>query len=171
MCWAFNRQYGTHYLAAMPTNLYGPHDNFDLNTSHVLPALIRKVVEAKASGADHIVVWGTGTPRRELLFSDDLAQACLFLMNLPEAKFAALLAEDLPPLVNIGTGEDLSIRELAELVSDVLGYSGKLVFDRSMPDGTPRKLLDVSRIQALGWRASTSLRDGIRQAFEASGLQ
>lgn len=171
MCWAYNRQYETRYLAVMPTNLFGPHDNFDLNTSHVLPALMRKVSEAKVSGADHIVVWGTGTPRRELLFSEDLAEACIFLMGLPEADFSRLLAEDRPPLINVGTGEDLSIRELAELVCEVLDYSGKLVFDTSKPDGTPRKLLDVSRMRALGWRARTNLRDGIRQAYEASGLK
>lgn len=171
MCWAYNRQYGTSYLAAMPTNLYGPNDNFDLNTSHVLPALIRKVSEAKRSGADHIVVWGTGKPRRELLSSEDLAEACVFLMNLPEKKFSSLLAEGQPPLINIGTGEDLSIRELAELVSEALGYNGRLVFDSTRPDGTFRKLLDVSRIHALGWRARTSLRDGILKVSEASGLK
>lgn len=170
LCWAYNRQYGTRYLTVMPTNLYGPHDNFDLNTSHVLPALMRKVAEAKASGADHIVVWGTGTPRREFLFSKDLAEACVFLMDLSENKFCALLAQDHPPLINIGVGEDLSIRELAELVSSVLGYKGKLIFDLSKPDGTPRKLLDVSLIHALGWRAKTSLHDGILQTYRASSL-
>lgn len=170
LCWAYNRQYGTRYLTVMPTNLYGPHDNFDLNTSHVLPALMRKVAEAKASGADHIVVWGTGTPRREFLFSKDLAEACVFLMDLSENKFCALLAQDHPPLINIGVGEDLSIRELAELVSSVLGYKGKLIFDLSKPDGTPRKLLDVSLIHALGWRAKTSLHDGILQTYHASSL-
>lgn len=168
MCWAYNRQYGTRYLAAMPTNLYGPGDNFDLNTSHVLPALIRKVVEAKAAGERQVTVWGTGTPRRELLYSDDLAGACVFLMNLPEEQYSALLNETQPPLINIGTGEDVTIRELAELVAEVLGYKGELVFDASKPDGTPRKLLDVTRIHELGWRATTSLRDGIRLTYEAA---
>ncbi len=171
MCWAYNRQYGTKYLAAMPTNLYGPGDNYDLKSSHVLPALIRKVVEAKASGAQELVVWGTGTPRRELLYSDDLAEACVFLMQLPEEKFNSLLREDQAPLINIGTGEDVTIRELAETVCRVLGFEGKLVFDTSRPDGTPRKLMDVTRIQSLGWKAHTSLEDGIRRAYEAAREQ
>jgi len=162
MCWSYNRQYGTKFLAAMPTNLYGLGDNFDLDTSHVLPALIRKAVAAKANGDASIEVWGTGTPRRELLYSDDLAEACLFLMNLGEEAFGALLVEDSPPLINIGTGEDLTIRELAEMVCRVVGYEGTLAFNTSMPDGTPRKLLDVSRINALGWRARTPLEEGIR---------
>src|SRR5580698_10458736 len=134
MCWSYNRQYGTRYLAAMPTNLYGPEDNFDLANSHVLPALIRKTAEAKASGAKEVVVWGTGSPRRELLYSDDLAEACCFLMNLDDERFGSLLMEDSPPLINIGTGEDLTIRELAETVARVLGFDGKLVFDTSKPD-------------------------------------
>src|SRR5580704_17278443 len=126
MCWSYNRQYGTQFLAAMPTNLYGPNDNFDLKNSHVLPALIRKAAEAKAAGEKKIVVWGTGTPRRELLYSDDLAEACVFLMSLPDAKFNTLLNSDQPPLINIGTGHDLSIRELAELVCRVVGFEGSL---------------------------------------------
>jgi GDP-L-fucose synthase len=126
LCWAYNRQHGTQYVAAMPTNLYGPGDNFNLETSHVLPALIRKVAEAKLAGASHITVWGTGTPRRELLYSDDLAQACVHLMNLPDAEFTKLLSDDEPPLINIGTGEDLSIREIAELVCKVVGFGGEL---------------------------------------------
>lgn len=166
LCWAYNRQHGTHYVAAMPTNLYGPGDNFNLETSHVLPALIRKVAEARLAGASHITVWGTGTPRRELLYSDDLAQACVHLMNLPEAAFSTLLREDEPPLINLGTGEDLSIREIAELVCKVVGFSGDLQFDASRPDGTPRKLCDVSKIQALGWQATTSLEEGIRRTYE-----
>src|ERR1700678_1844528 len=129
MCWSYNRQYGTRYLAAMPTNLYGPGDNYDLANSHVLPALIRKTPEAEASGSNEVVVWGTGTPRRELLYSDDLAQACCFLMNLDEECFGSLLAEDVPPLINIGTGEDVTIRELAETVARVIGFDGTLVFD------------------------------------------
>jgi GDP-L-fucose synthase len=167
MCWSYNRQYGTRFLAAMPTNLYGPGDNFDLANSHVLPALIRKTAEAKASGAKEVEVWGTGTPRRELLYSDDLAQACCFLMNLDDARFGSLLNEDAPPLINIGTGEDVTIRELAETVARVLGFEGELVFDTSKPDGTPRKLLDVSRLHALGWRHTTGLEDGIRKTWEA----
>lgn len=166
-CWSYNRQYGTRYLAAMPTNLYGPGDNFDLANSHVLPALMRKVVEAKAAGEKRMEVWGTGRPRRELLFSEDLAEACVFLMNLPEERFAGLLTEDQAPLINIGTGEDLTIRELAETVCDVLGFDGELVFDTSRPDGTPQKLLDVSRIRALGWEASTTLPEGILRTYES----
>ena len=162
MCWAYNRQFGTKFLAAMPTNLFGPGENFDLRTSHVLAALLRKVIEAKASGASTITVWGSGTPRREFLYSDDLAQACVFLMNLPDAKYDSLLREDEPPLLNVGTGEDLTIRELAAAICKVVGFEGELEFDPSKPDGTPRKLLDVSRIQALGWRAQTSLEDGLR---------
>jgi GDP-L-fucose synthase len=169
MCWSYNRQYGTRYLAAMPTNLYGPGDNFDLATSHVLPALIRKTAEAKASGAREVVVWGSGTPRRELLYSDDMAQACCFLMNLDEQSFGSLLAEDAPPLINIGTGEDVTIRELAETVARVLGFQGSLVFDSTKPDGTPRKLLDVERLHRLGWRHSTSLEEGIARTYEAVG--
>lgn len=167
MCWSYNRQYGTRYLAAMPTNIYGPGDNFNLANSHVLPALIRKVVQAKLAGARELEVWGTGTPRREFLYSDDLADACVFLMNLPEEKFGALLTADDPPLVNVGTGEDVTIRELAELICAVLGFDGGLVFDASKPDGTPRKLLDVSRMAALGWKARTSLADGIRLTYES----
>ncbi|HKO19146.1 MAG TPA: GDP-L-fucose synthase, partial [Acidobacteriaceae bacterium] len=167
MCWSYNRQYGTRYLAAMPTNLYGPNDNFDLNNSHVLPALIRKTAEAKASGADEVVVWGTGTPRRELLYSDDLAEACCFLMNLDEQRFSSLLTEDTAPLINIGTGEDVTIRELAETVARVIGFGGKLTFDTTKPDGTPRKLLDVSRLHALGWRHRVPLEEGIRRTWEA----
>jgi len=166
MCWSYNRQYGTQFLAAMPTNLYGPGDNFDLNKSHVLPALIRKAAEAKASGDKKIVVWGTGTPRRELLYSDDLAEACVFLMSLPNAKFGTLLNSDEPPLINIGTGHDLSIRALAELVCRVIGFEGSLEFDTTKPDGTPQKLMDSSRIHALGWHSRTSLEDGIRLTYE-----
>jgi GDP-L-fucose synthase len=166
MCWSYNRQYGTRYLAAMPTNLYGPGDNYDLTSSHVLPALIRKTAEAKASGAKEIVVWGTGTPRRELLYSDDLAEACCFLMNLDDARFGSLLVEDSPPLINIGTGEDVTIRELAETVARVLEFDGKLAFDTSKPDGTPRKLMDVGRLHALGWHHTTGLEQGIRRSWE-----
>jgi GDP-L-fucose synthase len=168
MCWSYNRQYGTQYLAAMPTNLYGPGDNFDLQKSHVLPALIRKAAEAKAAGEKKITVWGTGTPRRELLYSDDLAQACVFLLNLPDAKYQTLLNTTEPPLINIGTGEDLTIRELAELVCRVVGFDGQLEFDTTRPDGTPRKLTDVSRIHALGWKATTRLEEGVRRTYESA---
>jgi GDP-L-fucose synthase len=167
MCWSYNRQYGTKYLAAMPTNLYGPGDNFDLNTSHVLPALIRKTAQAIKSGAREVPVWGSGTPRRELLYSDDLAQACTFLLNLNEASYNTLLEEDAPPLINIGTGEDVTIRELAETVARVLGFTGTLVFDTSKPDGTPRKLMDVTRLHQLGWHHNTSLEHGIRLTWDA----
>ena len=171
MCWSYNRQYGTQYLAAMPTNLYGPHDNFDLKTSHVLPALMRKVVEAKASGRNFIEVWGTGTPRRELLYSEDLAEACVFLMQLSDEKFERLISTENAPLINIGTGEDVTIRELAELVSRELGFKGELRFDTSKPDGTPRKLLDVTRIHTLGWHARTKLPEGIRKTYAAAEAQ
>jgi GDP-L-fucose synthase len=171
MCWSYNRQYGTQYLAAMPTNLYGPHDNFDLKTSHVLPALMRKVVEAKAAGRNFIEVWGTGKPRRELLYSEDLAEACVFLMQLPDNEFQKLISTEHAPLINIGTGEDVTIRELAELVMSELGLQGELRFDTSKPDGTPRKLLDVSRIQALGWHARTKLPEGIRKTYAAAKAQ
>jgi GDP-L-fucose synthase len=171
MCWAYNRQYGTQYLAAMPTNLYGPHDNFDLKTSHVLPALMRKVVEAKAAGRTFIEVWGTGTPRRELLYSEDLAEACVFLMQLPDNEFQKSIHSEHAPLINIGTGEDVTIRELAELVAGELGFAGELRFDTTKPDGTPRKLLDVSRMHALGWRAKTGLAEGIRKTYAAAKEQ
>jgi len=165
MCWSYNRQYGTKYLAAMPTNLYGPEDNFDLQSSHVLPALLRKVSEAKQAAEEKLVVWGTGRPRREFLYSDDLAEACLHLLNLPEEVYNSLLGVNEPPLINIGTGEDITIRELAELVANILDFDGQLVFDTTKLDGTPQKLLDVSRIHALGWKARVSLEDGIRRAY------
>ena len=167
MCWSYNRQYGTRYLAAMPTNLYGPNDNFDLATSHVLPALLRKAAEARASGADQLVVWGTGTPRRELLHSDDLAEACVFLMELDEPKYATLLNATDPPLINIGTGVDVTIAELAHLAARVVGFTGRLVFDASKPDGTPRKLMDVTRIEALGWKHRIALEQGVAETWAA----
>jgi GDP-L-fucose synthase len=165
MCWSYNRQHGTQYLAVMPTNLYGPGDNYDLQKSHVLPALIRKAHEAKEAGASELVVWGTGRPRRELLYSDDMAEACLFLLRLPDAEFAKLVAPAALPLINIGTGIDLTIAELAKLVAEVVGFRGALRFDTSRPDGTPQKLLDVSRLASLGWKARTSLKDGIGLAY------
>jgi len=158
MCGAYNSQYGTDYISAMPTNLYGPGDNYDLQNSHVLPALIRKMHEAKTSGGNEVVVWGTGTPRREFLYCDDLADACVFLMERRNAK-------DIGEFVNIGSGKEVMIRELAELVAQVVGFHGTLVFDDSKPDGTPRKLLDVSRLHALGWQAKTEFRDGIAKTY------
>lgn len=155
LCRSYNRQYGTDFVSLMPTNLYGPGDNFDLETSHVLPALLRKFHEAKGAGAPSVTVWGTGTPRREFLHVDDLADACRFVLEHVSTK------GDGPDLLNVGTGEDLTIRELAETIRDVVGYRGEIVFDPSKPDGTPRKLLDVSRLQALGWRARVPLRDGL----------
>ena len=167
MCWSYNRQYGTQYVAAMPCNLYGTEDNFDLQSSHVLPALIRKAVDAKRSGAPSFTVWGTGTPRRELLHSEDLAEGAIFLLEADETVYAEVLKADGPPLVNIGTGEDVTIRELAEMVSRVVGFEGELVFDSSKPDGTPRKLMDVTRMHQLGWHHRVGLEDGIRRVYEA----
>jgi GDP-L-fucose synthase len=166
MCWAYNRQYGTKFLAVMPTNMYGPEDNFDLLTSHVLPALIRKAVLARDGGEKQMVVWGSGNPRREFLHSDDLAEACLFLLELSDSTVDSLLCADRPPLINIGTGEDLTIRELAETVARVVGFEGELVFDAGKPDGTPRKLLDVSIMHSLGWHHRIELEEGIRSVYE-----
>jgi GDP-L-fucose synthase len=166
MCHAYNRQYGTKYMAAMPTNLYGPNDNYDLNNSHVLPALIRKMHEAKQSGAKEVVVWGTGTPKREFLYSEDMADACIFLLEQGEDKLASLFNEALPPLVNIGCGEDLTIKELAEMVAEVVGFKGGLTFDTSKPDGTMRKVMDVSRINKLGWKRTMQLKDGIGLSYQ-----
>jgi len=172
MCWSYNRQYGTRYLAAMPTNLYGPGDNYHPTHSHVIPALLRKFHEARQQGAAEVTVWGSGTPRREFLYSDDMADACVFLMNLPDDRFEALLGSDEsvsgrfePPLINIGTGWDLSIADLAALVQRVVGFEGRIVYDATKPDGTPRKLMDVSRLAAAGWCASTGLEDGLRVAY------
>jgi GDP-L-fucose synthase len=153
---AYGRQHGANYISAMPTNLYGPGDNFDLQSSHALPALLRKAHEAKLSGADHLVVWGSGEPRREFLHSDDLADALHFLLE----------QYDSPDIINVGFGTDVTIRELAELVQAVVGFQGELVFDRTKPDGTPRKLLDSSRLHALGWRPRIDLLSGIRQTYE-----
>ena len=165
-CWAYNRQYQTRFIAAMPTNLYGRGDHYDLQNSHVLPALIRKTHEAKMRGERTVTVWGSGTPRREFLLSDDMADACVFLAGLPESTFDKLFESNaLAPLINIGYGSDLSIRELAEKVAGLLGFTGELVFDASRPDGTPQKLLDSSRMHALGWQPATSLNDGIRLTY------
>ncbi len=178
MCRSYNRQYGTKYLAAMPTNLYGPNDNFDLETSHVLPALMRKFHEAKSGmrdsglgtgepGKSTVTIWGTGSPYREFLHVDDLADASVFLLNLPEEVYTSLLTHHASPaLINIGTGEELTIRELALLIKDVVGFAGELEFDSSKPDGTPRKLSDVSRLQALGWRHRIRLAGGIGSTYE-----
>jgi GDP-L-fucose synthase len=166
MCWSYNRQHGARFLAAMPTNLYGQGDHYDLQNSHVLPALIRKIHEAKQKGEGRVTLWGSGRPRREFLLSDDMAEACVYLMRLPAAKFDPLVAAKQAPLINIGAGEDQSIAELAALIAGVLGYRGEFVYDASKPDGTPRKLLDVSRLAALGWKAKTSLREGIALAYQ-----
>jgi GDP-L-fucose synthase len=159
MCDAYNQQYGTNFLTTMPTNLYGPNDNFDLETSHVLPALLRKCHDAKTSQDEQMVVWGSGTPRREFLHVDDLADACVFLMQNSNAG-------DLDGHVNIGTGVDVSIRELTELIQKIVGYRGDLAFDASKPDGTPRKLLNVDKIGGLGWKARKSLEVGIKETYE-----
>ena len=155
LCESYNRQYGTHFVSAMPTNLYGPGDNYDLETSHVLPALIRKAHEAKSHGASELVVWGTGTPMREFLYVDDLADACVFLMEKGMSS----------GLYNIGTGKDVTIRGLAETVMKVVGFDGRITFDASRPDGTPRKLLDVTSMRNLGWQSRTALMDGIALAY------
>lgn len=172
MCWSYNRQYGTKYLAVMPTNLYGPGDNYHPENSHVIPALLRKFHEAKQRGDRTVTIWGTGTPRREFLYSDDMADACVFLMNLPDDRYTSLLGSDEsvsgrfePPLVNVGVGEDVTIKELAGLVGEVVGFDGELVFDTSKPDGTPRKLMDVRRLNGIGWQASTALHQGLESAY------
>ncbi len=156
LCQAYCREYGANFISAMPTNLYGPNDNFDLETSHVLAALIRKAHEARIRNDQRLIVWGTGKPRREFLHVDDLASACLLLLE----KY------DSPDIVNVGYGEDISIRELAELICEVLGFDGELAWDTSKPDGTPRKLLDVSKLRALGWKPAISLRDGIARTYQ-----
>ena len=165
-CRSYNRQYGTRYVAAMPNNLYGPNDNFDLETSHVLPALIRKFHEAKEGRMVAVTVWGSGTPLREFLHVDDLAEACLFLMNLDGTRYGALLDDPTAPaLINVGSGQEVSIRELALLIKQVVGYEGGVAFDANKPDGTPRKLADASRIHALGWRHRIGLEEGVRNTY------
>lgn len=159
LCHYYNDQYGTNYLSVMPTNLYGPNDNFDLETSHVLPALIRKFHEAKSTGRGTVTLWGSGEPFREFLYVDDLAEACVFLMQKYDAK-------DVGEFINIGTGKDISIKKLAMMIKDIVGYQGNIVYDLSKPDGTPKKLLDVSRLEALGWKAHIDLREGIRRTYE-----
>ena len=175
MCWAYNRQYGTRFLAAMPNNLYGPGDTYDLQNSHVLPALIRKFHEAKLQSQvtghqSPVVLWGTGTPRREMLYSDDMAEACVMLMKLPDNKFDEVIRFEpdspRPPLINIGWGEDHTIRELADHVCEVVGFHGEIAWDSSKPDGTPRKLLDISRLAALGWSPRVSLQEGLKNVYQ-----
>lgn len=166
MCESYNRQFGTHYLSVMPTNLYGPGDNFDLENSHVLPALIRKFHEAKESNASSVTVWGTGTPKREFLYVDDMADACFFLLCLEEEKYKEIIISLDPCLINIGMGKDISIGELADMIKEIVCFDGDIVFDSSKPDGTPQKLLDVSRMNRLGWKAKISLRAGIEKTYE-----
>jgi GDP-L-fucose synthase len=166
MCWSYNRQYGTRYLAVMPTNLYGPGDNYHPENSHVIPALIRKAHEAKVSGAPSMSVWGSGNPRREFLYCEDMADACVYLLNLPDDKYAELLNAEQPPLVNIGVGEDMTIRELAETICRVVGFGGELLFDASKPDGTMRKLQDVGKLRAMGWQAAVSFEAGLALAYQ-----
>jgi GDP-L-fucose synthase len=178
MCWSYNRQYGTQYVAVMPTNLYGPGDNYHPENSHVIPALIRKFHEAKRANSPTVTVWGTGTPKREFLYSDDMADACVFLLVLPDEQFKALLGSDetktgefMPPVVNIGVGEDITIKELAETVKTVVGYQGEIEFDATKPDGTPRKLMDVSRLTRMGWKARTAFVEGLQQAYTSAATQ
>jgi GDP-L-fucose synthase len=166
-CWAYNRQFGTQFLAVMPTNLYGPGDNYDLRTSHVIPALIRKMHEAKLAQAPMVSVWGTGSPLREFLYSDDLADACLFLMGLDQEKFDNLLnSNHHAPIINVGCGEDLTIKALAQLISEVVGFKGNIVFDATKPDGTPRKLLCIDKIRELGWSGARGLQQGLTQSYQ-----
>jgi GDP-L-fucose synthase len=168
MCWSYNRQYGTEFLAAMPTNLYGPGDYYDLNNSHVIPGLIRKMHEAKVGGAAEVVIWGTGNARREFLYSDAAADACIFLLNQPEAQFKEVTQDnETAPIVNIGCGDDITVAELAKLVAEVVGFVGRLKFDTSKPDGTPRKLMDIGRLRKFGWNPppAKSLRDGLQKAY------
>jgi GDP-L-fucose synthase len=170
MCWSYNRQYGAQYMAVMPTNLYGAGDNYHPVNSHVIPALIRKFHEAKVNSEASVTVWGTGKPKREFLYSDDMAEACIFVMNLADDTYQQLVASDrndgLPPLLNLGSGTDLSIAELAQLVGKVVGFDGNIVFDPTKPDGTMKKLMDSSRLNQLGWYVTTSLREGLQSAYQ-----
>lgn len=165
MCEAYYRQYGAHFYSVMPTNLYGPNDNFDLTSSHVLPALLRKFHEAKLADEKEVCIWGTGTPRREFLYVDDMAAACVFLMNLQEHVLHSCLPPAGPSFFNVGTGVDISIRDLAETIKDLVGYRGALTFDPSKPDGSPRKLLEVSRLKHLGWQAQVDLESGLEKTY------
>jgi GDP-L-fucose synthase len=170
MCWSYNRQYGTQFLAMMPTNLYGPGDNYHPENSHVIPAMIRKFHEAKINNQDAVTIWGTGTPKREFLYSDDMAEACIFMMNLNDEQFKPLLAADrndgLPPLLNLGSGNDLTIAELANLIKEVVGFEGEIVLDSTKPDGTMRKLMDSARLNQLGWGVKMQLKDGLTSAYQ-----
>lgn len=166
MCQSYNRQYGIRFFAVMPTNLYGPNDNFNLETSHVLPALIRKFHEGKIRQSGSVTVWGTGTPRREFLHVDDFADACNSIINLNDSAYDSLMADGKTPLMNIGCGKDISIGELALLIKEITGFKGEMIFDSTKPDGTPQKLLDVSQLNQLGWRNSISLSEGIRRTYE-----
>lgn len=165
-CWAFNRQYGTRFLAAMPTNLYGRGDNYHLQHAHVLPALIRKIHEAKAAGREEVVLWGSGTPQREFLHADDLARGLVFLASLDDRHFAEITDPAVCPVINVGTGEEITIRGLADLIAEVIGYQGRFVQDRGKPDGTMRKVMDISRMRALGWSPSIGLREGLAMAYQ-----
>lgn len=170
MCWSYNRQYGTQYLAVMPTNLYGPGDNYHLENSHVIPALIRKFHEAKLNNQPTVTVWGTGTPKREFLYSDDMAEACVFVINLAEDIYKPLLAAErndgLPPLLNLGSNSDLTIAELASLVKSVVKFEGDIIYDKTKPDGTMRKLMDSSRLNRLGWLANMKMQTGLNFAYQ-----
>jgi GDP-L-fucose synthase len=165
MCWSYNRQHGTRYLCVMPNNMYGPGDNYDLQTSHVLPALIRKFHEAKVGREKTVVLWGSGTARREFVYSDDMADACIYLMNLPEQQIAAAFSPQQPPLFNIGHGKDQTIRELAEVIKGIVGSDAGIAYDRSKPDGTPQKLLNTSKLSALGWQPRVALEEGLRLTY------
>lgn len=170
MCWSYNRQHGTRFLAVMPTNLYGPGDNYHGENSHVIPALLRRFHEAKTGNASSVTIWGSGTPRREFMYVEDMADACVHLMTLPDATYGGLLAADrndgVAPLVNVGVGSDVTIAEVARLIARTVDYKGSIEFDRTKPDGTPRKLLDCSRLGSLGWKASTPLPTGLTSAYE-----
>ena len=165
MCWSYNRQYGTRYLCAMPSNLYGVGDSYHPENAHVIPALIRRAHELKKRGAREMVVWGTGQPRREFVYVDDMAEGCLFLLSLPDNELDRMFPREVAPMVNIGLGYDLTIAEMAREVCSVVGFEGPIVFDTSKPDGTPRKLLDVALLASRGWKASTSLREGLKLTY------
>ena len=172
LCWSFNRQYGSQYLAVMPTNLYGPSDNYDLENSHVIPALIRKFHEAKKTSSPQVFIWGTGMPRREFMFSEDMADGCIFLMKLNDEAYGRLLGDTSidgeefnPPLINLGAGGDIKIFDLARLIKEIVGYEGAIQFDVTRPDGTPKKLMDDSRLKTLGWSAKTDLRQGLEITY------
>ena len=168
MCWSYNRQYGTRSIAVMPTNMYGLGDNYHPQNSHVLPALLRRTHEAKLENSPQIVVWGSGKPLREFLYADDMAEACVYMMNLSDEKYSKLIGDEEhePPLINIGSGQEYTIKELAQTICKVIGYEGELIFDSSKPDGTPRKLLDSSRLNSIGWRATTKLEEGLSKVYD-----